>query len=164
MIQSCICDYLFDAGYERVLSVSGHSMHPTLKQADKVSIRREKTPYVHGNIYVFLNKKRLVCHRLIWYNKKNAYFCGDNSTVIESIPVEDIIGICDLHEKTFYTVLITTCNILAHVTGRKLFHRLKRFIIRRSYLYEKRIREANHHGGNRTYNSLCRGSRLRKQL
>lgn len=84
------------AGKDMTITVSGTSMHPTMHEGDKVTIRGSDT-YAVGDILVFTYKGELLIHRLLKIDK-NKYFCkGDNSFRLEDVTPDCIAGKVILH-------------------------------------------------------------------
>ena len=83
-------------GHKKIIIayISGHSMAPLIKNGDRVYVIETKK-YDLGDIILFENNNKLICHRIIKI-KDDYYFCkGDNWNNI------DIINKKEIHGKVF---------------------------------------------------------------
>ena len=80
-----------NSGQKLSISISGHSMNPTMLDGDQITVCKDAS-YSIGDVLVFKYKGELLVHRLVKF-KNNRLFCkGDNSFRLEDIVIDDIVG------------------------------------------------------------------------
>ncbi|MFP4418696.1 MAG: helix-turn-helix transcriptional regulator [Chitinispirillaceae bacterium] len=141
MKAQCISEYLFsdlNSG-DIQFTLSGHSMHPTIKNNQVISVQCLSLNIKVGKIYVFLYDNRLICHRLVKKFNNRAVLCGDNCFHTEEVPVNSIIGVYPKPEPILASFIVHLCNILLIRTKLYFFLRAKRFMTRKAHRYEETI-------------------------
>lgn len=126
-----------------LLSVSGKSMLPLIREGDSVRIFKVKDYFI-GNVIVYVYKGELLVHRLL-ENKGGRLYCkGDNSFRIEDIKYQDIIGkVMDIVRNEKHIVLPDVDDVFCRKSLKvgRLFVKLGRSIVntQNSKLYKEYI-------------------------
>lgn len=87
---------------KRVITARGISMFPTLKSGQKLQVYKKKPRT--GDIIVFFNKQKLICHRYINVLGKE-WTRGDNNYSFDEFPIKKYVGVVKLKENRLPIIL-----------------------------------------------------------
>ena len=89
------------------LRIQGNSMWPLLHPGECVSVRKHAI-LRRGECYLFRYAGSLLLHRLAEKTTDTCQFCGDNGSLIETVPIHQVMGkIDDLRSPVFH--FFVTC-------------------------------------------------------
>jgi len=79
-----------------VLPLRGHSMHPTVRDGDRVVLRAARAGELReGTIAACFHPGLLVLHRIIKREGSDFIFDGDNATFPQRVPQAMVLGIAE---------------------------------------------------------------------
>ncbi|MBN1758489.1 MAG: S24/S26 family peptidase [Chitinispirillaceae bacterium] len=93
------------------LRIHGNSMWPLLQPGECVSIRKHRT-LRRGECYLFRYADSILLHRLAEKKLNTCLFCGDNSSSIEAVPNNQVMGRIDDHSSPLFNFFVTCLNRL----------------------------------------------------
>ncbi|MBD3422355.1 MAG: hypothetical protein GF398_19755 [Chitinivibrionales bacterium] len=93
------------------VTIEGNSMYPVLRTGECIAILPLSSELVAGECYAYLKNGVPVLHRLVGYNDDYASFVGDNTSLIEEISRECIIGKTNLKNYEAYENIAKYLNL-----------------------------------------------------